>query len=119
MIDGVIQIAPNPPTIRLHAGIFANLGVENCDFRGPAFIGKEQGDHHSTVLELDQDGKFIFLNESCQIDITQEEFDEFLAAALTFGKKLNKILSRASLSVPIVGGKAALRLGVWDKTPPA
>lgn len=40
-------------SIKLHIGKFSNPGTESCDFRGDKFIGKEQGDHHSTVLEKD------------------------------------------------------------------
>lgn len=89
----------NYPTFRVHASAptFSDPGVDHADFRGDAFIGAAQGDHHTTVVEL---------NVSALDDAE-------LALLERIAMKLN------SEGVHQVGGQyVGLRAGLWDKIAP-
>lgn len=92
--------------IKLHAYTGPNDGADSCDFRGDKFVGSAQGDEHATLFEVDP------------------ATDEQVELALSEGPNLNKLLSAIGLgaAMPILhltsglgGGRAGLRIGVWDE----
>lgn len=98
---------------KLHIGKFSNKGTESCDFRGDKFIGKDQGDHHATVLEKDPLSEFelnLILTEGPNINKALSSLDQVVA---TLGMEPSK-------GIEILGelrGEEtglSLRIGVWD-----
>lgn len=94
---------------KLHVFRGDNDGTAFCDFRGENFIGKEQGDHHRTLLEEDP--------------LPEDLIDE----VLFIGPRLNVLLQRFAAKQPGEVGKLAtmlgldgdgpvgLRIGLWDE----
>ena len=86
--------------IKIHAVLGTDHGTESCDFRGPLFIGHDQGDEHRTLAEDDPAS------------------EEAVALVLEFGPKANELFSRllpAKGVGDVFGKDAFLRIGVWDK----
>lgn len=90
-------------TIRIHSFVDDNPaenGTSSCDFRGAAFVGDNEGDHHKTLFELDV-----------------EDTDPLVAEALLIGPQINGLLQRLQLPAQAQAqvGNVRLRIGVWSK----
>lgn len=90
-------------TVRLHSYVGTNDGTTSCDFRGPLFVGDNEGDHHKTLYELDVD-----------------DTNPIVAETLLVGPQLNGLLKKLTLpaQAQAQAGNVRLRIGVWDKVAP-
>lgn len=102
-------------SVKVHVGKFSDPGTASCDFRGDKFIGKEQGDHHSTVrgLEIDPAPEALIekvLEKGPKINQHGQDFSQGL---LDLGLDLGALFELSSA----LGGPegASIRIGVWDE----
>ncbi len=89
-------------SIKLHALRHAtDFGVDSCDYRGDKFIGHDQGDEHSTVLEKDF-GPTVTENKE-------------IALVLELGPEFNQLLRQMTTPLHGIVPDAGFRIGVWDE----